>query len=46
MRKNPHDKILKKEPKEQHLSIALKFCSFFKVFVSLLNLFKLEDAFH
>ena len=27
MKKNPHGKILKWEPKEQDLSIVLKFCS-------------------
>ena len=27
MRKNPHDKILKKEPKKQHLSTVPKSCS-------------------
>jgi len=28
MKKNPHNKILKGEPKEQHLSTVPKFCSF------------------
>ena len=27
MRKNLHDRILKEEPKEQHLSTVLKSCS-------------------
>ena len=27
MKKNSHDRILKGEPKEQYLSIVLKFCS-------------------
>ena len=27
MRKNPHDRILKDEPKEQHISPIFKFCS-------------------
>ena len=27
MRKKPHDKILRKEPKKQHLSIVHKSCS-------------------
>ena len=26
MRKNSHDKILKEEPKEQHLSIVFESC--------------------
>ena len=30
MRKNSHVKILKREPKEQHLSIVPKSCSFKK----------------
>ena len=30
MKKNPHDKILKGEPKEQHLSIVPKSCHFKK----------------
>ena len=29
MKKNPHDRILKEEPKEQHLSTVPKYCSFF-----------------
>ena len=28
MRKNSHDRILKMEPKEHHLSTVLKSCSF------------------
>ena len=28
MRKNPHDKILREELKEQHLSTVPKSCSF------------------
>ena len=31
MRKNPHDRILKMEYKEQHLSAVLKSCSFIKI---------------
>jgi len=27
MRKKPHGKILREEPKEQHLSSVFKFCS-------------------
>ena len=27
MRKKPHDRILREEPKEQHLSIVPKSCS-------------------
>ena len=34
MRKNPHDRILKIEPKEQHLNIVLRSCSYY---YSLLN---------
>ena len=30
MRKKLYDKILRGEPKEQHLSIVHKFCSFYK----------------
>jgi len=30
MRKNPHGRILKGEPKEQHLSITLKSYSYSK----------------
>ena len=29
MRKNPHDRILKGEPKEQHLNTVPKSCSMF-----------------
>jgi len=28
MKKNPHGRILKREPKEQHLSTVPKSCSF------------------
>ena len=31
MRKNPHGRILKGEPKEQDLSTVSKFCSLIKV---------------
>ena len=32
MRKNLHDKILKGEPKEQHLNTVPKSCSYFNIF--------------
>ena len=31
MRKNPHDSILKKKPKKQHLNTVLKSCSLNKI---------------
>ena len=33
MRKKPHDRILRKEPKEQHINTILKSCSYMCVCV-------------
>ena len=38
MRENPHDRILKNEPKKQHISTVPKSCSFIlPYYVSLLD---------
>ena len=33
MKKNPHGRILKKVPKEQHLSIVPKSCSYIYIYI-------------
>ena len=50
MKKNPHDKILKKEPKKQHISLVPKsvllltvICThklYFKIYIDLLSFFE------
>ena len=50
MRKNPHDRILRVEPKEQHLNTVPKSCPFFitcpvQIYVSSITLKKKKSDF-
>ena len=44
MNKNPHDRILKEEPKEQHLSIVPKSCHILKCVCEYVESCKLEKG--
>ena len=41
MNKNPHGRILKEEPKEQHLSTVLKSCNILKCVCEYVEIYKL-----